>query len=214
MAELTELYNPVSRSLITPQLEAADERRDNAITAINTVVQGYLRHFNADKKNAALLLDANIEANGGNIARLEWSLESANVVNLMQDWTSKPELANAVNLLGLSDLIAELQDANKAFMELMAARDKEMGDKRTVVKLKELREQSIALYLVLKDKLQSQANVNDFVPPFDKAINQWNELVDRHNQIIAQKEGRRTKKHEAEKKTPSTNSAGDSNPMD
>ena len=132
----------------------------------------------------------------------------------MQDWTSKPELANAVNLLGLSDLIAELQDANKAFMELMAARDKEMGDKRTVVKLKELREQSIALYLVLKDKLQSQANVNEFVPPFDKAINQWNELVDRHNQIIAQKEGRRTKKHEAEKKTPSTNSAGDSNPMD
>ena len=145
MAELTELYNPVRRSLITPQLEAADERRDNAITAINTVVQGYLRHFNADKKNAALLLDANIEANGGNIARLEWSLESTNVVNLMQDWTSKPELANAVNLLGLSDLIAELQDANKAFMELMAARDKEMGDKRTVVKLKELREQSIGL---------------------------------------------------------------------
>ena len=86
MAELTELYNPVRRSLITPQLEAADERRDNAITAINTVVQGYLRHFNADKKNAALLLDANIEANGGNIARLEWSLESTNVVNLMQDW--------------------------------------------------------------------------------------------------------------------------------
>lgn len=214
MAELEQVYNPVRRSLITPQLEAADERRDNAISGITRVVQGYLLHFTAEKKNAAILLDANIEANGGNIARLEWSLESTNLDNLLKDWLSKPELTNAVTLLGLTEWMDELREANKIFMELMEARNAEMGDKRIIIKLKEIKEQSIALYLLLKNKLQSQANVNEFAPPYDKAINRWNEVVDHHNQILAQKEGKRAKKNEAEKKASSTNSAGDSKPMD
>ncbi|UXP33031.1 DUF6261 family protein [Reichenbachiella agarivorans] len=107
--ELTVLLNPDKGSALTALLEAADDRRDHAVTGINLVVSGYVNHFDQATRGHALALLRNLGQYGsGNLARANYQSETAGISSMLTDWTTKPELAAAITALHLDDWKEEL----------------------------------------------------------------------------------------------------------
>lgn len=100
--ELETLFKKALASEITKEILDLDEKRDNAINGIYYFLLAYTYHYEADKKQKAQLLLENMALYGSGIARLNYQAETATLNNLLRDWETKPDLADAVTTFSLS----------------------------------------------------------------------------------------------------------------
>ena len=191
MAEIDKLYKVPQGSVLTPEIEKADIRRDRAFSGINNVVSGYIFHFDPTFATAATLLQASIDKYGTGIAAQSLIAETTIITNLVGDWKNTPDLQAAITKLSLVAWSDELDAANKAFNQLYIQRNKEtagstqsLDERRTTV--------TNDLYYKLRDKLLAYGNVNEFINPWAQTINEWNNLIVSYNQLIANNGGNTT----------------------
>lgn len=183
MVEIDKLYKVPQGSVLTPEIEKADLRRDRAFSGINSVVNGYIFHFEPAFATAATLLQASIANYGTGIATQSLIAQTTIITNLMGDWKNTPDLQAAITQLNLVAWSDELDAANKAFNQLYIQRNKEtagntqgLDERRTTV--------TNDLYYKLRDKLLAYGNVNEFINPWGQTINEWNNLIASYNQLI------------------------------
>ena len=173
MEEMDEMYGLLNSSKFTTPINEADVRRDRAITGISLTADARIYSYVKEEVAAAKILRQHIDKYGKGIARQGQNLESLNLRKLVQDIKDIKELNEAVTLLDLAQWVVEMSEANNIFEELFTQRNSELGQVPET-KQRELRLQAYELFYALRDKLEAQANVNEYVQPFTQAIQDWN----------------------------------------
>ncbi len=182
-AEAEALFNKERASSFTEELTLLDDRRDNAINGISGFLDAHLIHFNAATKGYARVLKMNLDAYGTGIARENYQIESTILKKIVTDWTTKPEFVTAVDALGLTNWITELDASNKAFDAKFLERNKQQGAAPTD-KLKEKRVEVVAAYDKLSARINSYYDINGGADPFGKTTRELNVLVDKYNRLL------------------------------
>ena len=120
---LTAIYIKEKGSDITPEIIAADDRRDLALMGISMVVKGYNHSHVSDNVIAAGIIEYTFNKYGKNIGDLNYQAETSTVNNLVGDLQTDTKTKAAVTLLGLTDWVIELASANNAFDALYLNRN-------------------------------------------------------------------------------------------
>ncbi|PWD98723.1 DUF6261 family protein [Marinilabilia rubra] len=178
----SSMYKTKRGSDITPQLEKADERRDNAIGGFNLVLEGLTLHYdNAVRTSAEFLLNK-IRIFGGGIGRMNYQSETSTLASIVRKLTGTTEAVEALEKTGLTDWLAELDAANKEFENLHFARLNANAESPDV-KFEEVRKELIELYRFLTNYLEMSAKISSDTV-FEKTIDAINELAEEYNQLI------------------------------
>ena len=179
------LYQQQQGSIVTPKMEQADLRRDRALNGINSIVNGFVYHFDTGFSEPALLLQASISKYGSNIIGQSLIAETSIITNLAGDWNNTAELQQAITKLNLKEWTNELATANMEFNKLYLERNAETAGKTT--QSMEDRRSLISndIYYKLRDKLLANAEINDLAQPWAAAVNQLKALIASYNNLLA-----------------------------
>ena len=182
--ELDALFKKILANENTAGILALDVRRDNAISGMYYVAQGYDYHFDPLLQAAGKKIKDSLSLYGGGISRLNYQAETATINSLIMDWENKPELTAAISTLNLSDWKNELKAANTAFDEKYLDRTQEYGD-ATPENLKTKRDETNSVYYALRDRIDALHLLVDVPPsPYTTVINQLNALIDQYNDVL------------------------------
>jgi len=183
-SEISALYMTDQGSDITPLLQATDRRRDEAIIGISKQAESYTFHFDPAKRAAGISLSDNIRMYGGGIAQQSLVAETANIKNILNDWSTLPELTAAVAELQLNAWIAELQTANDLFHSQYLARTQQIGamNPNTIA---EKRLDAAQKYYTLRDTIGAYFTINGGINPWGKTVNELNALIEQYNVLLA-----------------------------
>jgi hypothetical protein len=197
---LIDLLNPDKGSAITAQLEAADHRRDEAITGINLMVSSLTHHYDPATRNHALMLQRSLQHfGGGGLSRENYQSETAGITAMLADWATKPELVATITALNLLDWTEELRVANKAFNELYILRNEETSAV-SPVKVRDKRVSMSKQYFELRDLLVSHHNIQKGAAPYGATVNQLNALIAQYKHLLASRKGKSGDAEDAEEK--------------
>lgn len=180
--EYDELFKQSTASEITKEIFSLDVRRDNAIVGINSVVTGYLYHYEPAIKKAAEQLNDNLKLYGAKIISQNYQAETATISNIVSDWNNKPELKAAMIALGLQEWVAELKTANELFDQKYLERTQEYGA-ASPENILSKRAETNAAYYELKSFLESYSVVQPSAEN-TKTINQLNALIEQYNTLL------------------------------
>ena len=181
---LETLFRISQSSEITQELLNTDARRDNAITGIKLVVEGYLSHFDPETALAAKKLNDNLALYGERIYKQNYQSQTATLNAIISDWETKPELSAAMELLELSAWKNEMKEANTLFDAKYLSRTQDYGAANPDT-LKAEREETNQVYYKLRDRIVGFATVlDDPDPAYAKTINELNALVEQYNSLL------------------------------
>jgi hypothetical protein len=181
-AILDGLFKTVLASEITQEIFLLDVRRDNAVVGITFAVSSFMYHFDPAMAQAATVLNDNLKLYGTSIAKQNYQSQTATITSLVNDWETKPNLENAMNLLNLKSWKDELKAANELFDIKYLARTQEYGAANPDT-LKAKREEGNAIYYTLRDFLNSFSIVQPSVAN-TKVVNEINALVEQYNTLL------------------------------
>lgn len=190
LTAIEALFKIDQGSNITPLIEALDIRRDNAIMGIYKCVDGFTHYFEPTKKEAADVLKNHLLVYGpaSDVAKTSLPAETATINSLVGDLGNKSELKVAVELLALTDWVAELQTANELLNQKYVERMVETGNANPNT-IRGKRIEAYAQYYALRDMLVAQARVAKNVPPYPQTINELNAVVEQYNLVITGRGG-------------------------
>lgn len=170
-------------SLLTEVLSNLDAERDDDLKGIKIIAQGYQKHRDDAKQQAAERILAAIETYGKNIPEQNIVAETESIFQLVKDFETIPGLMADLTLLHLDEWVAPLKATNKEFSEKYAERVKEMGDKPEG-NFKTSRNAGLAVYYNMITTISATLIVTKN-PELKKLIGRLNELIDKYNQLVA-----------------------------
>lgn len=182
LTETSGLFRLAQSNPITQELVLLDERRDKAITGINSAIESFCYHFDPDTSRAANLLVTNLSIYGKGIAKQNLPTESTTIDAIITDWGTKPELVAAITKLGLNSWVSELQDANQLFEQRYVARTLEYGA-ATPDTIKAKRNETMEAYYVLRDFINASAIIKPGAA-IDKLITDLNASIYLFNTLL------------------------------
>ena len=154
VSDLTsKLVVAINKSKVISRLPEADARRDAALTAIFSALEGYSRLPIAEKSQAAAALPLVADKYRG-IARLDLASESAQIESFLTDLQSDEAKAALKALDGVSSIVTELREAEdnfKAEEKTLTVGKTEGGESATEVRK--------TLLAVVNDELVPHLNV-------------------------------------------------------
>jgi hypothetical protein len=183
LAELEVLFKKSTENPITAEIEALDARRDRAVSGLLMHINALSFHFDPAVVTPAMALQHNLKVYTTNIAAENYNAETALINNLVTDWETKPELANALATLGITSWKDELKTANALFDERYIARTQDMAT-ASPDNLKTKRLEGNTAYYELRDHI----NANMTLAPsllLVKTTNEINALITQYNQLLA-----------------------------
>jgi hypothetical protein len=186
-----EALQVIRKSATTEQLATADAERDKLFRGFDDTARGMLNHFDPARREAAARLRVVLEQYG-NIARKPYDEETAAIGKLVGE--AGGALAADIATLGLTEWLAELNRRNQAFDALMKSRYTEAAV-RTDLRMREVRLEVDAAYRAMADRLDALMLINGEAA-YEPFVRELNARVDRYNDIIAQRRGRRESKQQ------------------
>lgn len=182
LAAIDTAFKQSLASGITPELTALDNQRDDALTGLRSVLNGYGYHYEQTLKDTATALLANIDQHGTNIQRLSYQEETAVIDSILKDWQNQTELSQAVTTLNLGKWLHHLQAANTGFATRYLARVEQQAANPTE-DIPKLREAATASYRNLMAHLQAHATLNT-APQHAIVLQQISVLAGQYNQVV------------------------------
>lgn len=176
---LEKLYILDQGNAITEEIKSLDQRRDDALIGINANVDSYLKHYTEEKRKAAAKLRALLDKYGRDLHKKSYPVETAGIRNLKSEIAGSAELTAAVETLGLTDWLAELDTVNELFDEKYLERNKAYAE-APKEKFAEVREEAEDAYLELARHLTAHAVVTPD-PAYQELVDQINQLVATYN---------------------------------
>ena len=116
-----QVFNPSRKTLESEDLKNLDDERDNSLGAYHDAVLGLQRNPNEAKKQAARLLNLNYDTYKPERSQ-EYMKETELINQMTTEIRNSQELSAAIQLLGLEDYLADLEQKNQAFADLMKSR--------------------------------------------------------------------------------------------
>ena len=179
---LKAVYAQEKGSILSPQVEQADLRRDNAVSGIKLTCEAHSRHFEPAKVAAADTILRCIAKYSNNIAKENYLRETEMLRNLSEDFDAAGTVKDALALVGLTAWAGEMKAANEQFNTVYTSRITEASQKPdgTVTDLRlPAREQYDALMKVI--------TALDTLTPGDgltNMIKEINVLTDKYSLVI------------------------------
>lgn len=177
----------ISKSVMKPEMKAADKVRDDMQTGTFTQIRLFTNHFKAEWKAAALRL-LPLADRFKKTTQLSYDDQTGMVHNFVQAAESETYKADFA-LLGLTEWVAELKEANRKCDELTNACREEKGAQNMQLKVKQTRPAFKATY----DKLVEALNANAFVNGEEKYLSLfawWNAMIDEFRVTISFRRGK------------------------
>jgi len=182
VAELETLFKTATSNPITAEIEALDLRRDRASIGIAGVIRSYIYHYDPVMVEAATILQNNLNLYSTGIAQENYQSETAILNNLTNDWSTKPELQNAIETLGLLDWAVELKTVNVTFDLKYLDRTHEYGS-ASPENMKSKRAEAMTAYYALRKRLEAHAEI-DGTEGYAPTINDLNALIEQYNAVL------------------------------
>ncbi|MGK4567960.1 DUF6261 family protein [Flavobacterium sp. 3HN19-14] len=182
---LDTLFRISQANEITQELFDIDTSRDNCITGIGKVVEGYMSHFDTSIAMAAKRLNDSLALYGERISKQNYQSETATLNAIISDWETKPELTAAMNTLHLEEWKDKMKTYNTLFDEKYLTRTQDYGAANPDT-IKAEREETNQAYYKLRDRITGFATVLDNPnAAYAKTINELNALIDQYNTLLS-----------------------------
>ncbi len=194
-AAAAKLLNLETGSSLTPEVNAADYRRDEAIKGIALYFESLTHHFKPEtKKNAeALYKHVLTFGTGAAIANKNNLAETAALSTIISDWSTKPSLAAALKALGIEDWRDELNTANLAFNQTFISRSED-DKKPTDGKFRDKRKEATTLWQKLRDGIEARIALAEEdeldTAPYTNLVGSLNSVIAKYNLILANRENK------------------------
>lgn len=182
LATMFVLYKPDKGSVITKTLQVDDARRDNAILGIQSLIDAYTFHFDAETKNAANVLATCLKKYGSSIGKQNYQGETATINSILEEWKRNEVYVAAINKLGLSDWVSELGSGNTQFNSDYMSRAKEDAES-SEIKLVDLRKEITEAYRVLSNRVNAYATIGE-VGTYTDMIKHSNSIIEKYNAVV------------------------------
>jgi hypothetical protein len=210
------------KSVYTKRLENADKKRDRLLRGFYGLVRASLHQPIAEKLEAAERVDNLLKGYQKNVLDGNYIEQSGSIYNLLQDL--KGNYKDAVSLLGFTDWVTAIDQAEKEFLGIEATREEESVEKPKE-DMKTIRKQTDAYYHAMINALETQLLLDglggsvvvdpedlDDQPHFDgddtppefygnvvyNFVIAWNVALQKYINLLAQRAGRRAKKEESD----------------
>lgn len=119
----------IRKKELSEEIDAADSKRDSLLSAFILMLRGF-RHWNKEETlGSANLLSLVVKSHGNNFSRLSNEKESAVYDSLLGE-LEKEKNMEAVNALGLSQLVADMKAAEENF-RLLYQQSAELESEKT-----------------------------------------------------------------------------------
>ncbi|MBN1253401.1 MAG: hypothetical protein JXR51_16445 [Bacteroidales bacterium] len=184
------IYGQNRGSDISDELKDIDIRRDNCITGIRIVLEGYKHHYNTAFSEAATILLNKIDSFGSAIARQNYQIETSSINGIINSFNKEENLSNAILTLSLTDWINKMDEENKLFNRRYLDRIDE-ASKQSEDKVKELRKTTIEKYRIFSNHLTAHITLKG-EESYKPISDQLNELIDKYNLIISRRVNTKT----------------------
>jgi hypothetical protein len=182
LAELEVLFKKSTENPITAEIEALDARRDRAVSGLLMHINALSFHFDPAVVTLAMALQHNLKVYTTNIVAENYNAETALINNLVTDWETKPELANALAALGITSWKDELKTANTLFDERYIARTQDMAT-ASPDNLKTKRLEGNQAYYDLRSHIDAHMTLAPS-PALTKTTDEINALITQYNQLL------------------------------
>ena len=179
-----QVFNPSRKTLESEDLKILDDERDDSLGAYHEAVLGLQRNPNEAKKQAARLLNLNYDTYKPERSQ-EYMKETELISQMTTEIRNSQELSAAIQLLGLEDYLADLEQKNNAFANLMKSRtaSTEGQQKGAVAEARANLEQKYQLFRQMLNVASIYEGDADY-RPFILAVNAE---VEHFRQILARK---------------------------
>ena len=173
---------------LTPQLEALDLERDQAIICLRKIVEGYTHHPQPELSEAGIKILECIDKYGSNIYRLNYSAETTVLEGLVRDLRQSQPLADAVKKMHMEEVVAVIEKANLEFDQLHVQRLKEYS-RVEISKNQELVKSAVdsckRLFQLTEAHaiLQPSELYDSFINHLNETISHFNDLVERRKKV-------------------------------
>ncbi|MDR2908011.1 MAG: DUF6261 family protein, partial [Bacteroidales bacterium] len=175
----------ITKSAISEPILDADKRRDMLFRGIVDTSLSAANHFNSEVVEASRKLKILFDTYG-NLAAKPSNEETSAITNLLQEL--KGVYFGSAKLVGVEEWIPQLEEANKAYDELMKDRYRETSTQDSNV-LKQVRQQVDTAYREITELIEAMY----LVQPDDVFANDmmvaFNPIIERFNNILAQRKG-------------------------
>ncbi len=193
--ELEELYEIDAFNPITIEIEELSHQRDEIYTGIVGLVTAHTHNFIPAMKEAAHILQRDLEKHNVDFVRASHTVETTHWGNIIADWRTKPELYNAVDVLGILYWIDELERVNQLFQSKYMARIGSYDAKPHETAMYK-RKEVVAAYDLLCKYLNSYSFLND-TPEYRTTISEINALTDQFCVVLKQRRAKTAKNTES-----------------
>jgi hypothetical protein len=172
------------KSSYTSILVSLDEQRDDTFRGLTTAVESAAHHFDPAMKEAADTLKP-LWNHYGNLAVRPFNEETAAIVNFIQELRGK--FAPAIQTLGLTGWVDELERRNIAFETTVLERNRENADKPDLHVL-DLRRKINRCYLDMIERIEAQILLqgDELFANFVKTLNA---NIDRYLAVLNRRKG-------------------------
>ena len=177
----TPIGNALSESLI-----ALDERRNNALSGILALVNGYGYSTHSTIKYAAQVLKKHLNVFETLAVRDNYQTETAALRSIINDWNNMAEYDIALDALNLVSWKNELEMANNQFAAQYQSRTQEFGAASPDM-LKAKRLETNSFFYALRNILDAYFTINAGAEPFANAVTSFNKLIDNYNVLLAKR---------------------------
>lgn len=176
----------IIKSSLTAEMEIGDKNRDELFIGSIDTIRNAKRHFNADKKAAAIRLAILLSVYLGSDTA-GFDDETGRIRNYIQEVRSEKYKADA-DLIGLTEWMEPLEEANERCARLADQRNTEQRDKDMTGQIKKLRLDTDAVYKKLVKRINSLTDVNGDEKYAD-LITRWNTRIDHYRVTVSQRLG-------------------------
>ena len=187
-----EALKKIFKSALTEEIQAADKRRDLTFRGLTKICSAALDHYDQNIVDAAKRIDV-VMHTYGNVSRKPINEETAAIYNLCKD-LKNATYQRDLELIQAVEWVDRLDADNNAFDALIMERDDENANK-THLKLRECRAETDKVYNDIVDCINAFIIV-DGEANYAELVDAMNQLIDRYNNALAQRAGRRHKKKE------------------
>lgn len=190
----------VQEQKVTPeQLIVAEENRDLAVRKIYALAREYSVYpYDTEKEDAgkALVHIFKPYGTGSKIAQLPQDEETLALINLLQDFTNKQVVAEAIDTLGLIGAVDTLKAANASFTRVQQQRIKD--DAHAVLGIaKTTRTEAQYSFIAFQDIVNALALVEG-----EEKYAELKTELNRLHKVVVDRATQRTKKKEEEEVEP------------
>jgi len=196
LATMVALFMPAQSSQFTKTLQEDDNRRDRAISGIQSMINTYVYHYDADKREASDILLNSLKKYGAHITKQNYQGETATISAIVQEWKREDALVAALGKLSLTDWVNELETSNLEFDAHYLERIKEDAASPEI-KIVDLRKEITQAYRKLSSRISAFSIISE-VPTYADIIKRSNSLIGKYNFVV---DSRTTKDTEQETTT-------------